>query len=284
MLCALKYVHSANVLHRDLKPSNILVNQSCDLQICGNCPVITAYSLLIVVFSSDFGLARGVEEHEAPHPGDGGQASAAAGLTLYVVTRWYRAPELLLAGQYTKAIDVWAVGCILAEMLGSRPLFPGDNYIHQLKIIMDVVGSPGVDKRHFITNNAARQFIDREPHKQNVPFSTLFPTAAEGAIDLLEKMLTFSPEDRISVDEALDHPYFNDIRDEEVEFNCESHFNCEWEHDDLTKERLQELLLEESVHYHPEHRQDLEAWQEYQRQQQKLGPQSVSVDEVQVQA
>uniref|UniRef100_A0A7S3R9T4 Mitogen-activated protein kinase n=1 Tax=Dunaliella tertiolecta TaxID=3047 RepID=A0A7S3R9T4_DUNTE len=89
ILRGLKYVHSANVLHRDLKPSNLLLNASCDLKIC------------------DFGLARTSTERNF--------------MTEYVVTRWYRAPELLLSCEhYTAAIDIWSVGCILAELLGRR--------------------------------------------------------------------------------------------------------------------------------------------------------------------
>eukprot|EP00644_Phytophthora_capsici_P008489 jgi/Phyca11/506484/fgenesh2_kg.PHYCAscaffold_20_\ len=99
MLVAINYVHSAEVLHRDLKPSNILVNSDCDLKLC------------------DFGLARGIQGMDS-------------GLTEYVVTRWYRAPELLLSSKYDKQMDVWAIGCILAEMLGRRPLFPGHDYLH----------------------------------------------------------------------------------------------------------------------------------------------------------
>ena len=98
MLCALKYMHSAKVLHRDLKPSNILLNSNCDLKIC------------------DFGLSRGLSPGQ--DTGD---------LTEYVVTRWYRAPEIMLSCQdYTTAIDVWSVGCIFGEMLGRKPLFPGE--------------------------------------------------------------------------------------------------------------------------------------------------------------
>jgi mitogen-activated protein kinase 7 len=93
----LKYIHSANVLHRDLKPGNLLVNADCELKIC------------------DFGLARGLTDSQ-----DSGF------MTEYVATRWYRAPEIMLAFRnYTKAIDMWSVGCILAELLGGRPLFKG---------------------------------------------------------------------------------------------------------------------------------------------------------------
>ncbi|OMJ27298.1 Mitogen-activated protein kinase CPK1 [Smittium culicis] len=130
-LRALKYIHSANVLHRDLKPSNLLLNSNCDLKVC------------------DFGLARGVNMGE--------DDNGAGFMTEYVATRWYRAPEIMLTfKEYTKAIDIWSVGCILAEMISGRPLFPGKD-----------------------------------------------------SIDLMEKMLTFNPKSRISVDEALEHPYLD---------------------------------------------------------------------------
>lgn len=97
-LRALKAMHSANVLHRDLKPSNLLLNANCDLKVC------------------DFGLARSAASTD----------DNSGFMTEYVATRWYRAPEIMLTfKEYTKAIDVWSVGCILAEMLSSKPLFPG---------------------------------------------------------------------------------------------------------------------------------------------------------------
>lgn len=112
ILRALKYMHSANVLHRDLKPSNLLVNSNCDLKVC------------------DFGLARGV------FPDDDDLSQRTGGsmlLTEYVVTRWYRAPEIMLAcHEYTKPIDVWSVGCIFAELLNRKPYFPGEDYIDQV--------------------------------------------------------------------------------------------------------------------------------------------------------
>lgn len=99
ILRGMLYIHSSSIIHRDLKPSNLLLNKNCDLKIC------------------DFGLARGLEPGETD-----GQ------LTEYVVTRWYRAPEVILnASNYTKALDVWSIGCIMAELLGRTPLFPGMN-------------------------------------------------------------------------------------------------------------------------------------------------------------
>lgn len=98
LLRGVLFLHSANIMHRDLKPSNILVKTNCDLKIC------------------DFGLARGfaaAEERELHK-------------TVYVVTRWYRAPEVMLnAALYTRSLDMWSIGCIFAEMILKRVLFPG---------------------------------------------------------------------------------------------------------------------------------------------------------------
>lgn len=107
ILRGLKYIHSAKVLHRDMKPSNLILNTNCDLKIC------------------DFGLARVTSENHF--------------MTEYVVTRWYRAPELLLKSHgYTAAIDVWSVGCIFMEMVNRKPLFPGRDQVHQLRLLMEV--------------------------------------------------------------------------------------------------------------------------------------------------
>eukprot|EP00061_Rhincodon_typus_P001087 g13678.t1 len=116
LLRGLKYVHSANVVHRDLKPSNLLVNENCELKI------------------GDFGMARGLGT---------GPGQPEPFLTEYVATRWYRAPELMLSlDGYSSAIDLWSAGCILAEMLGRRQIFPGKNYLDQLQLILTVLGTP----------------------------------------------------------------------------------------------------------------------------------------------
>jgi mitogen-activated protein kinase 1/3 len=112
MLRGLKYIHSANVIHRDLKPSNLLVNSNCDLKIC------------------DFGLARGIHHDCA--------IGRTMLLTEYVVTRWYRAPEIMLACQeYSKGVDIWSCGCIFAELIKRKPFFAGDDYIDQVSFIRE---------------------------------------------------------------------------------------------------------------------------------------------------
>lgn len=129
-------------------------------------------------------------------------------MTEYVATRWYRAPEVMLTfKEYTRAIDVWSVGCVLAEMLSGKPLFPGRDYHHQLSIILDILGTPSIDDFYAISSARSREYIRALPFRKKKNFATLFPKANPLAIDLLEKLLTFSPKRRIEVEEALRHPY-----------------------------------------------------------------------------
>ena len=95
-------------------------------------------------------------------------------LTEYVVTRWYRAPEIMLSCQeYTKAIDIWSVGCIFGELLGRKPLFPGDDYIHQLQIICDIIGTPTEEELEFVTSEKAKRFMRGQPFKPKVPLAKM---------------------------------------------------------------------------------------------------------------
>lgn len=184
-------------------------------------------------------------------------------MTEYVATRWYRAPEIMLSFKmYTKvtlclrlnyspafaytcqAIDIWAVGCILAELLTGRPLFPGRDYSHQLDLILDVIGqfissllirayshyftgTPSLDEFYAITSRRSRDYIRALPIRKKRSFPTLFPHASKEALDFLSKTLvrnfrvvisiqfksfliqTFDPKKRLTVDEALEHPYLS---------------------------------------------------------------------------
>ncbi|CAN6483759.1 unnamed protein product [Victoria cruziana] len=166
ILRGLKYIHSANVLHRDLKPSNLLLNANCDLKIC------------------DFGLARITSETDF--------------MTEYVVTRWYRAPELLLhSAEYTTAIDVWSVGCIFMELMNRQPLFPGRDHVHQLRLLMELIGTPTDNDLGFVSENA-RRYIQQLPRHARQSFTQKFPHVHPLAIDLVERMLTFDPRQRIT--------------------------------------------------------------------------------------
>ncbi|XP_054462817.1 mitogen-activated protein kinase 3 [Anoplopoma fimbria] len=221
ILRGLKYIHSANVLHRDLKPSNLLINTTCDLKIC------------------DFGLAR-IADPEHDHTGF---------LTEYVATRWYRAPEIMLNSKgYSKSIDIWSVGCILAEMLSNRPIFPGKHYLDQLNHILGVLGSPSQDDLNCIINMKARNYLQSLPHKPRIPWEKLY-NADSKALDLLGRMLTFNPVKRISVEEALAHPYLEQYYDPSDEPVAEEPFTFTMELDDLPKEKLKELIYEETARF-----------------------------------
>ncbi|KAG1652081.1 Mitogen-activated protein kinase 1 [Nymphon striatum] len=222
ILRGLKYIHSANVLHRDLKPSNLLLNTTCDLKIC------------------DFGLAR-VADPNHDHTGF---------LTEYVATRWYRAPEIMLNSKgYTKSIDLWSVGCILAEMLSNRPIFPGKHYLDQLNHILGVVGSPNSEDLGCIINEKARSYLQSLPARIKASWKEMYPDADDKALDLLDKMLTFNPHKRITVEEALAHPYLEQYYEPNDEPISEDPFRFEVELDDLPRERLKELIFEETNRY-----------------------------------
>ncbi|KDQ53336.1 hypothetical protein JAAARDRAFT_161829 [Jaapia argillacea MUCL 33604] len=228
-LRALKALHSADVLHRDLKPSNLLLNANCDLKIC------------------DFGLAR-----SARPPPNFDESSTF--MTEYVATRWYRAPEVMLTFKdYTRAIDMWSVGCVLAEMLSGRPLFPGRDYHHQLSIILDVLGTPTLDDFYAITSPRSREYIRALPFRKKKPFSVLFPGANPLAVELLERCLTFSPKRRIQVEEALRHPYlepYHDPQDEPTAAPLDPTFFDFDNGDALTKEELKVLIYHEVTSPH----------------------------------
>lgn len=229
LLRGLKYIHSANVLHRDLKPSNILLNGNCDLKIC------------------DFGLARAAAP-DANHNGF---------MTEYVATRWYRAPEIMLSWkEYTKAIDMWSVGCIFAEVLSRKPLFPGRDYLHQIELITDVLGTPSDDDIEDIESEKAKEFLRSLSYKPCIPFKQLIPKGHALALDLLEKMLQFNPDKRITVEKALEHEYLASLHDPTDEPICEETFDFVWDDVPLNKEMVKELIFKEMATFHPSAMQD----------------------------
>lgn len=231
----LKSIHSANVIHRDLKPSNILVNYNCDVKIC------------------DFGLARIVGSENS---------QAESKLTEYVATRWYRAPEImLLLLLYSTAVDIWAIGCILAELFLGYPLFPGRDYKHQLYLILQYLGTPCQKDLDNVKLPRAREYIKLLPSTRAVNVPAFFnnhprrvqrygkiPVNAWG-IDLMTKLLTFDPEERITASDAMKHKYLEEYHDptDEPEANVklqEDYFDLK-EKSDLKMDSLKEYLYEE---------------------------------------
>lgn len=222
-LCGLKYIHSANVLHRDLKPGNLLVNADCELKIC------------------DFGLARGY----TPGSGTSHAAGNSGFMTEYVATRWYRAPEIMLSfANYSTAIDVWSVGCILAELLGGRPIFKGRDYVDQLNQILHYLGTPSEETLRRVGSPRAQDYIRSLPIRPRISFATLYPTANPLAIDLLSRMLCFDPARRISCVDALNHPYLAVWHDPADEPNCDTIFDFSFEEEDSI-DGMKRLIIEE---------------------------------------
>jgi len=182
-----KYLHDNWVLHRDLKTSNLLLNNRGELKIC------------------DFGLARqyGDPLKEYTHE---------------VVTLWYRAPELLLgARKYSTAIDMWSLGCIMAEFLAKEPLFPGKSVLDEIDKIFKTLGTPNEKiwpdfvKLPGVRCNFTKQPFNRLREKFPATAFAGRPTLSEKGFDLLNRLLTYDPSKRITAEEALDHEWFREV-------------------------------------------------------------------------
>eukprot|EP00796_Vickermania_ingenoplastis_P012346 gene12346-8474_t len=208
----LNYLHEAKVMHRDLKPSNLLVNGDCALAIC------------------DFGMARDdtMDENESD-------------LTQYVVTRWYRPPEVLGMGpkQYTNAVDVWSLGLIFAELLVGKALLQGMDYISQLVMIINLLGLPSEQDMEFLGSDA-KNFLVSKKFEKPKPFSELFSMATPEAVDLLSHLLVFHPAKRLTAKEVISHSYFEKFRNESLEAGPDQPFV--WNHNECTVEELRDKL------------------------------------------
>lgn len=210
----LHHLHTANVIHRDLKPSNILVNANCEIAIC------------------DFGLARG---------------ESSGDLTQYVVTRWYRPPELLsLTSHYTTSVDMWSMGLIFSELLCGRTLLPGKDYVAQLAMVVDLLGTPS-DEDVECLSESARRFVKNQPKKPHRDLSTLFPKASPEAVDLLTKLLQFHPSRRPTTAECIAHPFLAKFRDAAEEQDASEKFAFDLDNRESSAVELRELLWDEIV-------------------------------------
>ncbi|KAJ1933563.1 cyclin-dependent kinase 5 [Kickxella alabastrina] len=213
LLCGIAYCHRNRVLHRDLKPQNLLINKRGDLKL------------------GDFGLARafGIPVRSYSHE---------------VVTLWYRAPDVLMGSrQYDTSIDIWSIGCIFAEMSTGLPFLAGTSIEMQILQIFRILGTPidplapkaqpppSLDSPHIAGNHRLFE-VDKAAYAQQlwpscsqlpewktnfpafrpIPLEPLLPKLSASGIDLLKRLLTYEPQKRISAEEALLHPYFEELR------------------------------------------------------------------------
>uniref|UniRef100_A0A3Q3EVL1 mitogen-activated protein kinase n=1 Tax=Labrus bergylta TaxID=56723 RepID=A0A3Q3EVL1_9LABR len=168
----------------DLKPGNLAVNQDCELKIL------------------DFGLARQADSE----------------MTGYVVTRWYRAPEVILSWMhYTQTVDIWSVGCIMAEMLQGKPLFKGSDHLDQLSEIMKITGTPTQEFISKLESEDAKSYLKSLSKEEKKDLHKVFSSTNPQAVSVLERMLLLDPEQRVTAAEALSLPYFKEFREPEEE-------------------------------------------------------------------
>ncbi len=296
MLCGLLYMQSANIVHRDLKPSNLLMNDKCEVSII------------------DFGLAREIKTEseekrsmsdesvalktcgvqkppqdpatlkQGLEGGSGSGSKRGAGhiaLTQHVVTRWYRAPELiLLQDYYNSAIDMWSIGCIFGELLMtlepgrmSKPLFPGttcyplskdngdyapdtvqrefSNEQHQLNQIFRLIGTPTEEEVKKIKNENFVKFLTKLEKFEPRPFESRYKNADPNALNLLREMLKFDADNRISIADAIKSSYFDSVRNADSEQRvANTAMSFPWEDEprlsrDAEKARLRKLIIKE---------------------------------------
>ena len=248
-LAGLNYMHMAGVVHRDLKPSNILVDtDTCDVRLC------------------DFGLSRGVLKQSAhdvlPNSGLDDQGEAVEGaqagegkeeMTVYVVTRWYRAPEVMLEyHEYGTEIDMWSMGCILGELLGRKPLLQGRNTMDQLKLTVKLLGKPDPSDLWYVTNKNALNFMLNMPDNPPVDLGAKLSDATSTSVDLVQRMLAMDPNKRISCSEAIAHTWLEPVR--EVDWHEQppgfTVVMSDIESMTLTKPNLQSKIYEEIHQFH----------------------------------
>ncbi|KAF3425339.1 hypothetical protein E2986_14061 [Frieseomelitta varia] len=174
VLQGVEFLHSHRIIHRDLKPQNLLVTKEGRIKI------------------ADFGLAKTYDFEMR--------------LTSVVVTQWYRAPEVLLGCSYATPVDIWSVGCILAELKRLEPLFPGSSEGDQLDRIFQVIGTPSQEEWPENVSLGWTAF----PYRQPKPLAAIIPDLNEDGLDLIKGMLVFNPHGRLTAAQALKHRYFTE--------------------------------------------------------------------------
>ena len=232
----LNAMHEIGVCHRDIKPANLLVNQNCHLRI------------------ADFGLARylGSDDRISVYEED-----LTAKLTEYVVTRWYRAPEVLLSPKrrYSTAIDMWSAGCVMAEMVHRRPLFPGKGCIDQVKQILSVRGLSDIDELGFPVSRMNSLFLNSKCQFPGVKLVKLLPALPPPGLNLLDGLLALNPDRRPTAAEALSDPFLRDAislfdySDKRMLISPPSPEYFAFERRGFDAEQIADLILDEVAEY-----------------------------------
>lgn len=204
-----------DIIHRDLKPSNLLVNADCDLRI------------------ADFGLSR--------------SRHSRCEMTQYVVTRWYRAPEVMMFQPYSFKADLWSIGCILGELLRGEPLFPGNGAFQTLKQMVEFVGRPSsADMVHL--GRSEQSAISALPNHGN-KIDCQFPQVNHLCRDLLKSLLQFNPDKRPTAQEALMHSWFDSLRDQDEDDVVGASFNYDFDEDCLSSAQIRQLIISEMEYW-----------------------------------
>jgi len=181
LLQGIAFCHEQRVLHRDLKPQNLLISRKGELKL------------------ADFGLARsfGIPVRSKSHE---------------VVTLWYRAPDVLMGStKYSASIDIWSTGCIFAEMVTSKPLFPGKNNQDQLQQIFKVLGTP--NEKDWTGMKSLPEFDPNWIVYPTQKIQNIVSGLEADGYDLLNNMLQYDPSKRVTAKDALKHPYFKDLKE-----------------------------------------------------------------------
>jgi len=254
LLVAVRHLHERGIIHRDIKPANVLINVDCKTKLCDfglsrfvSTPCQSPSTPESSPRSEAESLFKSSDDVSTTSPSTSASATSTPisstgrhgrklgrRMTMHVITRWYRAPEVLLQSNYTAAVDMWSVGCILAELLSMQresvplvsdrvPLFPGrssalspddsgtnespEERLDQLNVIFGVTGTPSVEDMREVEDSATRQMLLRLPPMAPKNLALLYPGADSLALDLLQKLVLFSPSRRFDVHQALNHPF-----------------------------------------------------------------------------
>eukprot|EP00808_Paulinella_micropora_P004087 g83028.t1 len=243
IMAGMAYFHALGLEHRDIKPGNILINKDIYVKTC------------------DFGLSRNRDDE---------QQQEADLQTQYVVTRYYRAPEVIHSqGRYSDKLDVWSVGCVLAELLNKKILFKGNDSASQLALIVNTLGTPEEYVFKTMDAAAARFVRNMGPIKKMKWEDACHPLPdytkkRPQVLDLLDKLLQFDPDKRPSMAEALKHPWFDTMYTNkhfgiltkryglEVKFNPPQRMNWSWERKDISEQELLDRMFAEVALFRPE--------------------------------